>query len=73
MPLVNHAFARVTPATFVIFVVFTGLSSKTLVLQVRTRIRHFRRFRQNTLFMQGAEARFTKGTIYFRDPDIMLF
>ena len=24
MPLVNHAFASVTPAIFVIFVVFTG-------------------------------------------------
>ena len=42
VPLVNHAFARGTPAIFVIF------SSKTLVLLVRTQIRHFRRFRQKT-------------------------
>ena len=32
VPLVNHAFARGTPAIFVIFVVSRGLSSKTLVL-----------------------------------------
>ena len=43
--LVNHAFARGTPAIVVIFVVSRGLSSKALVLLVRTQIRHFRRFR----------------------------
>ena len=31
MPLANHAFVRVTPAIFVIFIVSRGLSSKTLV------------------------------------------
>ena len=36
MPLLNHAFARVTPAIFVIFVVSRALSSITLVLLVRT-------------------------------------
>ena len=48
VPLVSHAFARGTPATFVIFVASRGLSSKALVLLVRTQIRHFRRFRQKT-------------------------
>ena len=32
MPLVNHAFAHVTPVIFAVFVVFTGLSSKALVV-----------------------------------------
>ena len=36
VPLVNHPFARVTPAIFVIFVVSRGLSTKTFVLLVRT-------------------------------------
>ena len=45
--LVNHAFARGTPAIFVIFVVSQGLSNKALVLLVRMQICHFRRFRQN--------------------------
>ena len=40
--LVNHAFARGTPAIFVIFVVSRDLSSKALVLLVRMQIRHFR-------------------------------
>ena len=44
---------RATPAIFVIFVVSQGLSSKTLVLLVRMQIRHFRRFRQNPLFLAG--------------------
>ena len=43
--LVNHAFARGTPAIFVIFV-SRGLSSKALVSLVRMQIRHIRRFRQ---------------------------
>ena len=46
VPLVNHAFARVTPANFVISVLSRGLSSKALVLRVRTQIRHFRCFLQ---------------------------
>ena len=66
--LVNHAFARGTPAIFVIFVVSRGLSSKTLVLLVRMQIRHFRRFRQNPPFFLAG-----KSTVYqkhrFSDPD----
>ena len=53
---------------FVIFVVSRGLSSKALVLLVRTQIRHFRRFRQNPLFFWR-----DKGTVYqkhrFLDPE----
>ena len=67
MPLVNHAFARVPPAIFVIFVVFSrGLSSKALVLLVRMQIRHFRRFRQKNKkpVFRGTKARFTKGTVF---------
>ena len=60
VPLVNHAFARGTPA---IFVVSRGLSSKTLVLLVRTQICHFRRFRQKPPCFGGTKARFTKSTV----------
>ena len=67
--LVNHAFARGTLAIFVIFIGSRGLSSKTLVLLVRTQIRHFRRFRQkNPSFWRD------KSTVYqkhrFLDPDV---
>ena len=63
VPLVNHAFARGTPAIFVVFVVSRGLSSKALVLLARTQIRHFRRFRQNPPRFGGTKARFTKSTV----------
>ena len=49
MNLVNHAVARVAPAIFVIFVVFTGYESKSLVLLGRSQIRHVCHFRQNPL------------------------
>ena len=61
--LVNHAFARGTPAIFVIFVVSRGLSSKTFVLLVRMQVRHFRCFRQKPPFLGGTKARFTKSTV----------
>ena len=63
MPSVNHAFARVTLAIFVIFVVSWGLSSKTLVLLVRTQIRHLRVFIKTPSSWQGTKARFAKGTV----------
>ena len=54
VPLVNHAFARVTPTIFVIIVVSRGLSSKALVLLVRTQIRIFAPFSsQTSLFLAG--------------------
>ena len=63
VPLVNHASARGTPAIFVIFVVPRGLSSKALVLLVRTQIRRFRRFPSKTpLFWRG------KGTALPKAP-----
>ena len=65
MLLVNHAFARVTLAIFVIFVVLTGCEQETLVLLLRAQIRHFCRFRQNTSFWQGTKAQFTKGTVFW--------
>ena len=47
-----------------------GLSSKALVLLVRTQICHFRRFRQNLLFLAG-----DKSTVYqtYRlwDPEVL--
>ena len=52
-----------TPAIFVIFVVSRGLSSKTLVLLVRTQIRHFRRFSSKSPSFGGTKARFTKSTV----------
>ena len=58
VPWVNQAFARVTPAIFVIFVVSRGLSSKALVLLVRTQIRHV--FVKNHSFWRD------KGTAYQR-------
>ena len=61
--LVNHAFARGTPAIFVIFVDSWGLSSKALVLVVKMQIRHFRRLRQNPPLFGGTKARFTKSTV----------
>ena len=64
MPLVNHAFARVTPAIFVIFVVSPGLSSKALVFLVRAQIHHLRRFRQKPPLLGGTKARFSKGTVF---------
>ena len=55
MPLENCA----TPAIFVIVVLSRGLSSKALVLLVRTQIRHFRPLSSNKpLFWQG-----DKGTV----------
>ena len=63
-PLVNHAFARVTPAIFVIFVVTQGLSSKALVVLVRTQMRQLRRFRQKPPLFGWTKARFTKGTVF---------
>ena len=54
--LVNHGFAWVTPAIFVIFVSFSGFwGPKHLVFffVCRTQTRHFRRFRQNPLFSAG--------------------
>ena len=51
--LVNHAFARGTPAIFVIFVVSRGLRSKALVSLVRTQICHFRLFPQKPPFLAG--------------------
>ena len=68
VPLVNHEFARGTPAIFVIFVVSLGLSSKALGLLVRTQIRHFRRFRQKPPRFGGTNAQFTKSTV-FLDPE----
>ena len=66
VPLVNHAFVRVTPAIFVIFVVSRGSSSKALALLVRTQIRHFRHFRQKPPLSGGSKhtARFTKSTVF---------
>ena len=55
VPLVNHAFARVTPAPFVIFVVFVGLSRKALVSLVRMQIRHFPRFRNSFRKLHGPD------------------
>ena len=63
VPLVSHAFARGTPAIFVIFVVSRGLSSKALDLLVRTQIRHFRRFRPKPPLFRGTKARSTKSTV----------
>ena len=66
----NHAFGKpcLCPRDtrhFCHFRRFTGfeLSSKALVLPVRTRIRHFRRFRQNPSRFGGTKARFTEGTL----------
>ena len=53
--LANRVFACVTPAIFVIFVVFRGLRSKALVFVDRVSIRRFRRFRQNPLFSVGGK------------------
>ena len=68
MPLVNHAFARVTPA---MCVVFTESEQESLVLRARTQIRHVRRFRQNPLFLAS-----DKDTVYqkhgFLDPEDFL-
>ena len=57
----NHAFAWVTPAIFVIFVVFgsTVWGAKPLSSLGRMQIRHFRRFRQNGPFLAG-----DKNTVY---------
>ena len=63
MLLVDHAFARVTQAIFVIFVVFTGSEQQSPCLLGRTQVCHFRRFRQNPFFWQGTKARFTKSTV----------
>ena len=55
----NRVFRKqglcVTPASFVIFVLFRGLRSKALVFVDRVSIRHFRRFRQNPLFSVGGK------------------
>ena len=55
MLLVNDAFARVTPAIFVIFVVSQGLSNKALVLPIRAQIRQlsFAVFIKNPLVLAG--------------------
>ena len=53
--LANRVFACVTPAIFVIFVVFRALRSKALVFVDRVSTRHFRRFRQNPLFSVGGK------------------
>ena len=67
-PLVKHAFARVTPAIFVIFVDSRGLSSKAPVLMVRTQIHHFRRFhRKPPLFGGGQRHGLPKAP--FWDPE----
>ena len=62
--LANKAFACMTPASFVIFVVFWGLKSKALVFTDRMYIYHVRRFRQNSLFLEGAKAAFAKSTVF---------
>ena len=65
MLLLNHAFAHVTPAIFVIFVIFTGSEQQSPSLLLRTRIRHFRRFGQKPpLSWQGTKARFNKSTAF---------
>ena len=62
--LVNHAFARGTPAIFVIFVVSRGLSSKALVLLFKMQLCHFLAvFVKNPPLFGGTKARFTKSTI----------
>ena len=53
----NQALAWVTPATFVIFVVFWG--AKPLFSVSRMQIRHFRSFRQDDPFLAG-----DKSTVY---------
>ena len=53
--LANKVVACVTPAIFVIFVVFRGLRRKTLDLVDRMPVRHFHRFRQNSLFSVGGK------------------
>ena len=70
MPLADHAFARVTPAIFVIFIVFMGSEQQSpCFILVRTKIRHFRRFRQTPVSLAG-----DKGTVYqwhrVCDPDM---
>ena len=59
----NHAFARVTPAIFVIFVVFGGLKSEPLFSVGRMQIRHFRRFRQNGRFGRGQIRHSLRGSL----------
>ena len=62
MPWLNHAFADVTPAIFLILSFSQGLSSKALVLLVRTQIRRFRHFRQEPPPLLAGD----KGTVYQR-------
>ena len=68
--LVNHAFACMTPAIFVIFVVFTGSEEHSLFYWVERKdfeIWYFHCFRQDQICLVG-----DKGTIYqkhvFCDP-----
>ena len=61
--MANHAFARVTLAVFVIFVVSTGPEKQNPCLLGRFQIRHFCRFRRNPL-LAGAKARFTKSPVF---------
>ena len=67
-PWVKHAFARVTPAISSFSAFFIGSEQERPCLLVRTQIPHFRRFRQNSLFLAG-----DKGTVYqkhrFLDPE----
>ena len=62
MFLANHAFARVTPAIFVIFVVFTGFEQQTFCFTGWMQIRHFCRFVKTSLYLVW----FTTGMVYQR-------
>ena len=59
--------ARMTPA---IFVISWDLSSKALVLLVRTQICHFRRFRQKFPRFGRTKAQFAKGTAFGTPIDL---
>ena len=58
----NRAFAWVTPAIFIIFVVFGGLSCQALVFSGLNAIRDISRFRQNGPFFGGGGQ--GKDTVY---------
>ena len=68
MPLVNHAFARMTPAIFVIFVVLTGSEQESPCFTGQNANSSFSAFLSKPLFLAG-----DKGTVYqrhrFLDPE----
>ena len=72
MPLVNHAFVRMTSALLVTFVVFTALLliAQAPGLLVRTQFVMLAIFVTAPSFWQGTKARFAKGTTFcWGDPE----